>query len=78
MAVDQQRPAEFCMRRVEQRLQCFVIGPVKRLDAQSRVIFEPDDLRLRRHWETPAQRVERENDYGAPLPPRKGEWGGAA
>jgi nitrogen fixation-related uncharacterized protein len=48
------------------------------LDAQSRVIFEPDDLRLSRQWETPAQRVERENAYGAPLAPRRGEWGGAA
>jgi len=48
------------------------------LDAQSRVIFEPDDLRLARRWETPAQRVERENAYGAPLAPRRGEWGGAA
>ena len=48
------------------------------LDAQSRVIFEPDDLRLARRWETPAQRIEREITYGAPLPPRRGEWGGAA
>ena len=48
------------------------------LDAQSRVIFEPDDLRLSRQWETPAQRVEREHAYGAPLAPRRGEWGGAA
>lgn len=48
------------------------------LDAQALVIFEPDDLRLSRRWETQAQRVERENIYGAPLAPRRGEWGGAA
>jgi cbb3-type cytochrome oxidase maturation protein len=48
------------------------------LDAQAHVIFEPDDLRLSRRWETPAQRFERETTYGAPLAPRRGEWGGAA
>ena len=48
------------------------------LVAQSRVIFEPEDLRFSRRWETPAQRLERESAYGAPLPPRPGEWGGAA
>ena len=53
-------------------------GLFRDLEAQSRVIFEPDDLRLCRRWETPAQRVEREHAYGAPLAPQQGEWGGAA
>ena len=53
-------------------------GLFRDLDAQSRVIFEPDDLRLSRQWETRAQRDERENAYGAPVPPRRGAWGGAA
>jgi hypothetical protein len=48
------------------------------LDAQSRVIFEPHDFRLERPWETPIQRLERESNYGAPLRPPPGEWGGAA
>ena len=34
------------------------------LVAQSRVIFQPEDLRLSRRWETPAQRLERESGYG--------------
>jgi nitrogen fixation-related uncharacterized protein len=53
-------------------------GLFRDFDAQSRVIFESDDLRLSRQWETPAQCVEREHAYGAPLAPRRGEWGGAA
>jgi nitrogen fixation-related uncharacterized protein len=53
-------------------------GLFRDLDAQSRVIFEPNDLRLHRHWETAAQRAAREHAYGEPLPPRRGEWGGAA
>ena len=52
-------------------------GQFHDLDAQARVIFEPEDLRLRRRWETPAQRAERENAYGTPLAPRRGEWGEA-
>ena len=48
------------------------------LAAQSRVIFEPRDLRLERPWETPVQRLERETTHGAPLAPAPGEWGGAA
>lgn len=48
------------------------------LEAQSRVIFEPRDWRLERPWETPVQRLEREVAFGDPLPPARGEWGGAA
>lgn len=48
------------------------------LEAQARVIFEPDDLRLERPWETAAQRVEREMDFGEPIAPPPGQWGGAA
>ena len=48
------------------------------LDAQARVIFEPEDWRLERPWETPVQRLEREANHGPSLPPPPGEWGGAA
>lgn len=47
------------------------------LEAQSRVIFEPEDLRLERPWETPVERLEREVTYGEPIAPAPGEWGGA-
>ena len=45
------------------------------LDAQSRVIFEGDDLRLERPWEAAADRLTREVAYGPPAPPAPGEWG---
>lgn len=48
------------------------------LDAQARVIFEPDDWRIARPWETAAQRRERAAEHGPPLPPDRGQWGGAA
>jgi hypothetical protein len=53
-------------------------GFFRDLEAQSRVIFEPQDYRLERPWETPVQRLERETTYGAPVRPAPGEWGGAA
>ena len=53
-------------------------GQFDDLDAQSRVIFDERDYRLERPWETAAQREERERLYGEPVPPRPGEWGGAA
>lgn len=53
-------------------------GFFRDLDAQSRVIFEPDDFRIERPWETPVERLERETRYGAPVTPAPGEWGGAA
>lgn len=63
-------------------LSAFIVawwrGHFRNLDAQARVIFEPRDLRFARPWETPAQRREREATYGALLPGRRGEWGGAA
>lgn len=52
-------------------------GFFRDLEAQSRVIFDPRDLRLERPWETPVQRLEREVTYGEPLSPSGGEWGGA-
>jgi hypothetical protein len=52
-------------------------GHFRDLDAQARVIFDTRELRFARPWETPAQRIERETTYGAPLPARRGEWGGA-
>ena len=48
------------------------------LDAQSRVIFAADDLRVERPWESPADRLTREVAYGPPAAPAPGEWGGAA
>ena len=53
-------------------------GFFRNLDAQARVIFEPEDLRLERPWETAVERLERETRYGPPAEPAPGEWGGAA
>jgi hypothetical protein len=53
-------------------------GFFRDLEAQSRVIFEPEDFRLERPWETPIQRLERETNFGEPLQPAPGEWGGAS
>jgi hypothetical protein len=53
-------------------------GFFRDLDAQSRVIFQPQDFQLDRPWETPVQRLERETTYGEPIAPAPGEWGGAA
>ena len=53
-------------------------GLLRDLDAQSRVIFEPRDLRVERPWESPVERLTREVAHGAPAPAEPGEWGGAA
>ena len=53
-------------------------GFFRDLDAQARVIFEPEDLRLERPWETPVDRLEREMRHGKLVAPVPGEWGGAA
>jgi hypothetical protein len=53
-------------------------GFFRDLDAQSRVIFEPEDWRFERPWETAVQRLERESAHGAPLAPPPGAWGGAS
>ena len=53
-------------------------GFFRDLDAQARVIFEPEDLRLERPWETPVDRLEREMRHGKLGAPVPGEWGGAA
>lgn len=39
------------------------------LDRQKVAIFDADDLRAERPWETPAQRAERVALYGPPLDP---------
>ncbi len=52
-------------------------GFFSKLDEQSRVIFDEDDWRVVRPWESPHERRERERRHGAPLTPRAGEWGGA-
>ena len=53
-------------------------GFFRDLDAQSRVIFEPRDLRVVRPWESPVEQLTREVAYGEPTPAKPGEWGGAA
>jgi hypothetical protein len=53
-------------------------GFLDNLEAQSRVIFEPDDFRTARPWETTGQRIEREAAYGLPIAAEPGEWGGAS
>src|SRR3954465_8049967 len=53
-------------------------GYFRDLDAQSRVIFEPRDLRVARPWESPVEQLTREVDNGEPAPAEPGEWGGAA
>lgn len=52
-------------------------GYFRHLDAQSRVIFEPRDLRLARPWEDPVEALTREVAHGPPEAPEPGEWGGA-
>ena len=51
-------------------------GQYRNLRDQARVIFEPRDERLERSWETPAQRAQREREFGPLIPPAPGEWGG--
>ena len=51
-------------------------GHFRDFDTQARVIFDSRDLRFMRPWETPAQRLDREAMYGAPVPGERGEWGG--
>ena len=53
-------------------------GYFRDLDAQSRVIFEPQDLRLERPGESPVERLERGTMHGELVAPRPGEWGGAS
>lgn len=53
-------------------------GWLRDLDAQSRVIFEPRDLRVERPWESPVERLTREVAHGPTTPAEPGEWGGAA
>jgi nitrogen fixation-related uncharacterized protein len=52
-------------------------GHFDNLDEQARAPFEPRDCLLERPWETAQQRAERQRQYGAPVEPEPGEWGGA-
>jgi nitrogen fixation-related uncharacterized protein len=52
-------------------------GLFRDLEAQSRVIFEPRDWRVRRPWEAPEDQLARELAFGRPAEPEPGEWGGA-
>jgi hypothetical protein len=51
-------------------------GKLERLDEQSVVVLDPEDLRIDRPWETPEQRRERRRRHGPLVEPRPGEWGG--
>ena len=53
-------------------------GYLRHLEAQSRIIFEPRDMRVERPWESPAERLTREVAYGELVPPVPGEWGDGA
>jgi nitrogen fixation-related uncharacterized protein len=46
------------------------------LDAQALAVFDDDDLRVERPWESTAERGEREHRYGPLVRPSRGEWGG--
>jgi hypothetical protein len=52
-------------------------GYLSNLDAQSRVIFDERDFRLERPWEDAPTRLDRRLQYGGPVQPEAGEWGGA-
>lgn len=54
------------------------LGFLREWDAQARSIFDERDFRLAREWEGPVDALERELQYGPPVAPRPGEWGGAA
>ena len=47
------------------------------LDKQALAVFDDDDLRIARPWESPAERGEREHRYGPAVLPSGGEWGGS-
>ena len=70
--------AVFCLIPALVMFWAYRRGLFRDLDAQSRVIFEPRDLRVARPWESPVERLTREVTYGPPEPPGPGEWGGAA
>jgi nitrogen fixation-related uncharacterized protein len=48
------------------------------LDKQALAVFDDDDLRMARPWESPAERSEREHRYGPAIFPSGGEWGGSS
>ena len=52
-------------------------GFLGNLEAQAFAVFDDDDLRMERPWESSGERGERERLYGAPLAPSRGEWGGS-
>lgn len=51
-------------------------GQLTGSSAQAAIILDADDLRYERPWETPAQQAARRAEYGDPLTPHPGEWGG--
>lgn len=46
------------------------------LDAAAAAVFDDEELRYERPWETPAQSLERVARYGPTLPAPRGTWGG--
>ena len=69
--------AVFCLLPALVMFWAYRRGHFRDLDAQSRVIFEPRDLRVARPWESPVDRLTREVAHGEPTPAEPGEWGGA-
>jgi hypothetical protein len=55
----------------------FARGAFDAIRDQADVLFEPEDLRLFRPWETPRQLSERRAAHGVLIPPAPGEWGGS-
>lgn len=58
-------------------LWAFKSGQFDDLESWAMLVFEPDELRYVRPWETPEQSAERRRMHGEPIQPKKGEWGGA-
>lgn len=52
-------------------------GWLRDFDAQAHVILDERDLRLQRPWEDGGARAQRQAQYGPPMAPDAGEWGGA-
>jgi hypothetical protein len=47
------------------------------LASQATIIFDAEELRLERPWESPAQKAERAQTHGAAVVPPPGSFGGA-
>ncbi|MBC7542289.1 MAG: hypothetical protein H7338_06125 [Candidatus Sericytochromatia bacterium] len=52
-------------------------GQLRGSTDQATVIFDPEDRRYERPWETSPQREARILAHGSLLPPEPGQWGGS-